>query len=262
MHIITPYNPWAPKKKKKTWQEELWEQQQIAELEAKVLSEASSRTLPQNSPAISVATAGPMVNAGAGAGGAPRPNYFNPNVNSITFTINPLTGAAPFTANFINDSSPDAVQHWSWTWNFGDGSTSAERAPVHVYANTGSYTVSLTGSSPQGVVTQSVRTNYVSASRPDMPIAVTFTPTQTTGSVPLAINFVNTTANFSSTGVNTYKWIFSGSTKPVTPITTSVVASPTVVFYDTGSYSIKLETTGSWNVTGSAYYLLAVSAST
>gem|GEM_PF-4537706 len=31
-----------------------------------------------------------------------------------------------------------------WAWNFGDGSTSSEKNPVHVYNDPGQYTVSLT----------------------------------------------------------------------------------------------------------------------
>jgi PKD repeat protein len=32
----------------------------------------------------------------------------------------------------------------AWTWNFGDGETSSDRNPVHVYAQPGDYTVKLT----------------------------------------------------------------------------------------------------------------------
>lgn len=268
MHIITPYDPWAPKKKKKTWQEELWEQQQIAEIEAKMLAEASSRTLPPNSPDIAAATAGPAINAPAGAGGAPIVHWFSSqnagSVTSINFAIVPSAmGTAPFTAQFQNLSSPDALNFWTWIWNFNDGTAgSTDRDPLHTFANTGSYNIALTGSSPNGtVVTQSVRVAYASASRPNLPITVAFTPTQTTGSVPLTVSFLNLTPNYSATNANTYKWIFSGSTTPVTPVTTSALTNPSITFYNTGSYSIKLETTGSWDVTGSAYYLLAVSAS-
>ena len=38
----------------------------------------------------------------------------------------------------------------SWSWNFGDGQTSAEQNPSHVYTATGTYTVSLTATNPMG----------------------------------------------------------------------------------------------------------------
>jgi len=39
MEIITPYDPWTPKKPK-TWQETVFEQQAIAEAEARMIAEA------------------------------------------------------------------------------------------------------------------------------------------------------------------------------------------------------------------------------
>jgi len=40
----------------------------------------------------------------------------------------------------------------SYLWDFGDGQTSTESAPVHIYANEGAYTVKLTASNPNGDV--------------------------------------------------------------------------------------------------------------
>lgn len=49
-------------------------------------------------------------------------------------------GLAPLTVAFT-DSSTGEVTHWQW--NFGDGHFSSEAEPVHTYASTGDYTVSL-----------------------------------------------------------------------------------------------------------------------
>jgi len=51
----------------------------------------------------------------------------------------PVRACAPFTASFQN-TDPNAV---SYLWDFGDGTTSTEANPTHVYENTGTYTVSL-----------------------------------------------------------------------------------------------------------------------
>lgn len=259
MHIITPYNPWAPKGKKKTWQEKLWEEQQIAEIEARVIAEAKSATLPQNSPDISSATAGPAINAAAGGGGAPPPQYFSPRDNTVSFTPTNGTSSAALALQFINTSAPDAFQFNSWLWNFGDGTTSTEKAPSHQFP-TGSFVVGLTGSAPRGAV--STAEGFISASRPDMPPSVTFSPeTPISGNVPFTLNLVNTTANY-SLGGNTYKWTVSGSTKPVTPVTTSVTTNLSIPIINTGSYAIKLEMTGSWDVTGSTFILQGIAAAT
>nr|MBA2702657.1 PKD domain-containing protein [Blastocatellia bacterium] len=48
------------------------------------------------------------------------------------------------TTRFIDRSSDADGQIISWAWNFGDGSTSTQRHPVHTFAATGDYTVTLT----------------------------------------------------------------------------------------------------------------------
>ena len=39
----------------------------------------------------------------------------------------------------------------TYMWDFGDGNTSTEKDPVHVYAEAGSYTVELTSTNVDGV---------------------------------------------------------------------------------------------------------------
>lgn len=256
MHIITPYNAWSPKKNKKTWQEQMWEQQQIAEFEAKMLAEAQSRTLPSNSPATSLASAGPTVNAMAGGGGQLPVQYYSPRDNTIAFSVASNTGSAPFNVQFSNDSSPDAWQFDTWTWNLGDGTISNDKSPAHVY-DTGSFIISLTGSSPSGIKSYST-TLTITSSLPT--VVPSFTPLKSTGSVDggngYTVNFINTTGNGLS-----YNWTFSGSTKPVTPVTTSVATNPSITFYNTGSYTVTLNATGYYGVTGTTS-VLAVLATT
>jgi len=55
------------------------------------------------------------------------------------FTANPLTGPAPLTVNFTNQS----LGATSYDWNFGNG-TSSQTNPSNIYANNGSFTVVLT----------------------------------------------------------------------------------------------------------------------
>jgi len=146
MYIITPYDPYAPKKKK-TWQEELWEQQQIAETEAKMLAEAASKTLPPNAPETSVATAGPMVNAMAGGGGQARPAFYQRNdllVAGFTFTSSSKT--APANITFVNTSTNGGPGTMTYFWDLGSGSltSTATTPPVQAYTVAGTYTVTLT----------------------------------------------------------------------------------------------------------------------
>ncbi|MEM7166319.1 MAG: PKD domain-containing protein [Planctomycetota bacterium] len=63
------------------------------------------------------------------------------------FSVDVASGEAPHAVSFSNESL-GPIQ--SWLWDFGDGTTSAERAPSHVYAQVGSYDVSLTATGVGG----------------------------------------------------------------------------------------------------------------
>jgi PKD repeat protein len=52
-----------------------------------------------------------------------------------------FSGQAPFTVQFKNNSSDNAVRY---IWNFGDGTYSYEMEPAHTYTIPGEYSVSLT----------------------------------------------------------------------------------------------------------------------
>jgi len=63
----------------------------------------------------------------------------------VAFNATPTSGLVPLSVQFTDLSSgnPD-----NWTWSFGDGMTSHERNPLHVYSNVGSYDVTLTAANP------------------------------------------------------------------------------------------------------------------
>ena len=56
----------------------------------------------------------------------------------------PPTGCAPYTAEFTNTS----LAGQSFQWNFGDGGTSTDINPTHVYATAGTYTITLIANDP------------------------------------------------------------------------------------------------------------------
>jgi PKD repeat protein len=58
----------------------------------------------------------------------------------------------------------------SWSWDFGDGSTSTEQDPVHIYNEAGTYTVSLIATNSGGNATATFE-NYITADYPPAPIA-------------------------------------------------------------------------------------------
>ena len=58
------------------------------------------------------------------------------------FSASPKSGLAPLNVSFSDNS----IGATSWSWDFGDGSTSVVQNPTHTYEESGSYTVSLTAS--------------------------------------------------------------------------------------------------------------------
>jgi PKD repeat protein len=60
----------------------------------------------------------------------------------VSFTATPRTGGAPLAVSFTN-TTPDPARYQA-AWDFGDGATSSDSDPRHVYAHAGSYTVTLT----------------------------------------------------------------------------------------------------------------------
>lgn len=63
----------------------------------------------------------------------------------VEYSAAPTGGTAPLLVQFTDESSVTGGTSISgWTWDFGDGGTSSEENPIHVYLSAGSYTVTLT----------------------------------------------------------------------------------------------------------------------
>jgi len=58
----------------------------------------------------------------------------------IAFEGSPTSGSAPLTVDFTDLSLGNPI---SWDWDFGDGGTSTQQHPTHVYTTTGEFDVSL-----------------------------------------------------------------------------------------------------------------------
>ncbi len=80
----------------------------------------------------------------------------------VDFSSDLQTGSAGITINFTDNS---AIVPTSWEWNFGDGNTSSEQNPSHIYATNGIYTVSLTASNILTNGSQ-IKNNYITIAGP------------------------------------------------------------------------------------------------
>lgn len=77
---------------------------------------------------------------------------------SITadFVGSVLSGALPLVVDFTYTGTPAA----SWAWTFGDGGTSTEQNPQHVYTTAGTFTVTLIATNVAGSDTEA-KTAYI-----------------------------------------------------------------------------------------------------
>jgi PKD repeat protein len=72
------------------------------------------------------------------------------------FAGSPTSGVAPLAVSFTNLS----IGATSYSWDFGDGKTSAAIHPANIYTNAGSYAVKLTAAGPGGTNILT-RSNYI-----------------------------------------------------------------------------------------------------
>jgi len=125
--------------------------------------------------------------------------------------------------NFTNQSAGDID---TYSWDFGDGTGSAETNPQHIYASGGSHTVNLSISGPGGA------TNYSETISVATPVSASFTFAVEPGN-PLAVQFTST-----STGdITSYSWAFGDST-------TSTDQNPLHTYAAGGGYPVTLTVQG------------------
>lgn len=80
------------------------------------------------------------------------------------FTGSPLYAACPPMTSFFNDTTE--TESFSWHWEFGDGRTSSDQNPNHVYTAPGLYDVSLTVENYAGCEDTLVKSTYVEVDGP------------------------------------------------------------------------------------------------
>jgi PKD repeat protein len=136
-------------------------------------------------------------------------NSYNlpPQANFAALNVNACNGYVQF-----SDSTANAPL--TWAWNFGDGNTSTVQNPLHQYAASGTYTVSLTVTNPNGTDNSS-QTMTVNVLTPPTAIA-----SGDTSGCP------GDTIQLSATGGGTYSWAPAGALiNPTSANPTFVVTS-------------------------------------
>ncbi|MCS3924882.1 PKD domain-containing protein [Methanosalsum natronophilum] len=150
----------------------------------------------------------------------------NPRYNEPTarFTASPSEGEVPLEVTF-SDESEYAFEHY---WEFGDGETSDEREPTHIYNEPGTYDVILTVANDVGE-DKTARPIIVRA-LPENPKAK-FTANPSEGEVPLEVTFSDESENAFE-----YYWEFGDGA-------TSDEREPTHIYNEPGTYDVTLTVT-------------------
>ncbi len=181
--------------------------------------------------------------------GSSLPVFHGPQTN---FTTNVTEGAAPLAVQFTDTTVQSVLAS---SWDFGDGSSSTERNPVHVYTRAGSYNVSLTDANNQGVTTTRTRANLIVVTGPatggytgssvggtwtggytnattGFMYQANFTANVTGGVAPLSVQFSDLSG---IPGSVTWAWDFTGDGLPE-----STLKNPVYTFRKIGNYTVNL----------------------
>jgi len=142
------------------------------------------------------------------------------------FSATPTSGTAPLTVNFTDESENNPT---SWLWDFGDGNTSTQQNPSHIYSSAGQYTISLLVENEEGSNTE-IKTSYIIVNtNPNAPIAA-FSASPTSGTEPLTVNFTDESEN----NPTNWQWNFGDG---------NIIyhQNPTHTYNSDGSYTVSLK---------------------
>jgi len=161
-----------------------------------------------------------------------------------------MEGTSPLTVQFINRSAVylQGVRRPTVTylWNFGDGSTSTERDPMHTYTSAGIYPVSLTTTNQNGTSDNETKQAYIHVgSAVNAAPRAQFFARSFSGTLPRTANFYDQ----SKGSVTSWLWNFGDGQ-------TSTEQNPVHTYTTGGSFAVSLTVSGpdgSDTITKSSY---------
>jgi gliding motility-associated-like protein len=167
------------------------------------------------------------------------PNYLLISRPTAIFGTLGTAACAGTPYTFFSSSSSSTGGSITHSWDFGDGGTSTQASPSHVYVNPGSYTVRLIVTDANGC--KDTMTKAAGVTVAPKPTAG-FTMDDTINVCPpLIVNFTNT-----SSGAASYNWNFGNSI-------TSTLTNATTTYTSPGVYNIRLIATNSYGCNDTAW---------
>lgn len=145
----------------------------------------------------------------------------------VSFIASDTVGAcSPTTIQFTNQSNLNTAGPATYLWDFGDGFTSNAQNPIHTYTSSGNYSVTLSVTNAAGCSKILTKTNYIHIV--NKPVADFNAPITGSCSVPLIVNFNNT-----SSGATSYWWDFGNGNN-------STATNPSATYTAVGAYNVTL----------------------
>jgi PKD repeat protein len=154
-------------------------------------------------------------------------NIVVPVVPPLDFSVQAPCANSPTIFTELTTSADPSI---SKSWSFGSQGTGSGSPVQYAFTSTSSYVVRLNSTRQSGCV-YSVSKNVSIVSPP----IADFVPSIDAGAAPLPVSFTN-----NSSGANSYLWKFGDPGN-----STSVLASPTFVFSELGSYNVELSASNS-----------------
>ena len=161
---------------------------------------------------------------------------------TFSFSANLTLTCAPANIQFTSNAQPGQGSIVSYNWTFGDGSTSNQANPSHIFTQTGYYNVGLTVTNSAGCSTGSAITRYIRVIQGIQP-QFTWNQVSTSCTAPYLLDFTNQTAG---PGNLTYNWSFNGAT----PATSTDTSPANISYPSSGNNSVTLSVTSSLGCTG------------
>jgi PKD repeat protein len=184
-----------------------------------------------------------LIFPGASASSADQAGYITVGLAPVAdFDALYAYNTVPATVAFRDHSTGTTPRYY--TWEFGDGATSTDQNPTHIYIRKGLYTVRLIVTNAYGSSTE-IKEKYIAIG---LPPKADFSAAPTTGNTPLNVEFTDR-----STGYPTaWKWNFGDGKE-------SADQNPVHTYWSSGEYTVTLTSSNEYGTSDiSKAYLVHV----
>jgi PKD repeat protein len=161
---------------------------------------------------------------------------FTPPVANIATTPVTPEGNPPLLVIFDASGSTDDRGIASYSWNFGDGSTSSEVVVSHTFEDAGTFIVILTVTDYFG--NSDIATKVITVGVGEVGAVIVTTPSPATGFIPFTVGFDASGSTVASPPIVSYAWDFNDGT-------TAIGKYAVHQFTIAGTYLVKLTVTDS-----------------